>query len=487
MDEFFAGQRRILGITGDMTNMLMIGGGIATAGLIPTLAGLVGITMEAAGGTDELAASQKRATEAAGELATAIGTEAAFLRLSHSARMVEVKERLDSLKEEAEGRIGTIVKERDAIQEAEGRIMVARRNRMTLEKEIGKLSGSEALIARARLAGFQEREAESRASSAKSAREILKAERAQERTARKILQQERIAARLRKKAADDVKADFGEQMKLLEALRAKSKGVLDFAPKAGRSAAKRESAIKLIQEQSSAWTALQEAAASTLSGLNAASAGVVAGLEGIGEGATWIKEATVEMVEFDRVMQESMTRGQALLSATGQSFAQAAVDAVIFGASAEEAANAVANNLLRQAAVEAVMETARGLAMVAASIWPPNPLAAAAAQAHFTAAAGFAALGAVAGIGAAATGGVSRGAGASAGGGGSAPTDADLPRSQGESGGGQETIIINYNPRGQAVHTADQVGQAITEALDRYSRVRGRSRANLGQLQRRGT
>jgi len=489
IDEMFAGQRKLLGVTGDMTNMLMIGGGIASAGLIPTLAGLVGITLDAASGTDELAKSQKRAADAAEALATSIGAQAAFIRLIHSERMSQTEARISAQKDEIAKRRARYHVEKQDLKEEQGRKAVAART------EVAALERIEAARKKMHFSASrmeQQRELARRplkqsAEKEKKIAETVAAEAAKfKRAQQKLLPLLRTRARLMKEAADSVKADFGAQLAFISKLEGKAKGVLSSSggTKVKTGAAKEAA---LIQEQSDAWTRLSEAASGAAQGVQSASEGIVGGLKAVGDGASWIVKATAEMVEFDRITTEAMERGQAMLDMTGQSFAQAAVDAAIFGASAKEAANAVVNQLLRQAAVESLMELGRGFAALASSFWPVfNPLAAASAKAHFAASAGFAALGAGAAVGAIATGGISSGGGISAGGASSAPTDADLPRSQGASGGGGETIIINYNSSGQAIHTADQVGQAITESLDRYSRTRGRSRANLGQLQRRG-
>lgn len=96
-----------------------------------------------------------------------------------------------------------------------------------------------------------------------------------------------------------------------------------------------------------------------------------------------------------------------MLDGMGESAAAAAVDALMFGGNMAEATNAIAVAATREAAIGALIETAKGLAFTFL-----NP---AEAAAHFAAAGTYAAVGVVAGGIAAATGGLGGGGGGAAG------------------------------------------------------------------------
>jgi len=490
IDEMFAGQRKLLGVAGDLTAMLAIGGGIVGAGLIPTLAGLVGVTVDATSETDKFTKSQEDAAAASEALASAIGTEAALLSLSSSAAFKRIQDQISALKAIGGEREAALAVLNETIEKEKARERGARRSADRLAREAKNTERSQderdrlALASEGLKAAAKFKALVPLRSQAKAEAEIVVLNAQQERGAQKLLRLRRISARLQREAAEEVKAGFGEQLKQLELLQAKATGVLDFKAPGG---AQKKTAIEELLIPDKGLDAL-------LGDLNdfAEEASKMAELISVPFRERWEQDkaliashmALVKFQEGETVAAQARISAQ--VSQTGQSFAAAAVDAAIFGASAKDAANAVLTQLTRQAAVKAIWEGAQALAMLGTFYWTGDPRALISAKAHGGAALAFAGIGAVAAAGASATGGLQGEGGASSAGASSAPTDADLPRSQGASGGGQETIIINYNPRGQAVHTADQVGQAITEALDSYSRTRGRSRANLAQLQRRG-
>jgi len=485
IDAMFAGQRRLLGIAGDLAGAIAIGGGILGAGLVPTLASLVGVTVDATSETDKLAEAQQKASESSSKLAQAIGTEVAFISLRRSAESSLTQQMIQESKARADMRLADYQKVeqqladlRTAARDQERAQDTARSRRRTMMvREFGATAAAAEDMA-AESNRRQEAEEEKRLKERLSFLDDM-----QKIEADRLLSLQARAAKERAEELKRVKASYGERLEEIRKLAEAADQIM--APQSGAAGQAAKKSAELVEAASPAW----ERFVGVLKGV-AIETQILAGAAReiqveFPKISPAIVQAAAEMEAYRATMEQAQARMGQMVAATGQSFAQAAVDAAIFGKSAEEAFNAVANQLLREAAVQAVMEVARGFAALAQSIWPPNALAKKAAEAHFTAAAAFGAIATVAGIGAAATGGVGGGGSAPSAPTATAPTSADLPAGGGGGGAG-ETIVINYNPRGQALHTADDVGRAITKSLDDYGRTRGRTRADFRRLQRRG-
>ncbi|MEZ4436666.1 MAG: hypothetical protein R3F65_30055 [bacterium] len=137
---------------------------------------------------------------------------------------------------------------------------------------------------------------------------------------------------------------------------------------------------------------------------------------------------------------------------------------------------------LAQAAVAAIFS---GIAALAQGTWPPNPVALAAAGEHFTSAAVFAGIAAVSGLAGAAMGGGGGGVGEPS------PAAQAAPAGDGTVAAGDRTrgggaTVVNLNLAGQPFETRSDIHDAIVTGIDIASRRRGRPRANVAAIQRRG-
>lgn len=162
----------------------------------------------------------------------------------------------------------------------------------------------------------------------------------------------------------------------------------------------------------------------------------------------------------------------------GTDLAGAAVDAAIFGQSLEQSLNALAQKTLREAAINAIVETAKGFGALGTTFGIPNP----ASTAHFTSAAIWGGIAAGSGIVAAATGGI--GANAGGGGGKSAldaygpPTSRDVGGRDRDRGPVELTINANFNGIYTGGEVRREVGRIAASALREAEYERGRLRFN---------
>jgi hypothetical protein len=174
-----------------------------------------------------------------------------------------------------------------------------------------------------------------------------------------------------------------------------------------------------------------------------------------------------QMDQFERSVIDSLgllsDAGQGMADAFGQAFASAVQGEKGFKAAMAENARAVLKSLVAQAASQAIMQTALGLANLAIGNF-------AAAGLNFSSAATFGAVAGVSAVGLAALG-----PSPSKGG---RPTEsrsqtfATAPtRSSNDNGGGRSPIIINVtvNPGGEA-----EAGRAVLKALEAYKAQSGR-------------
>ena len=159
----------------------------------------------------------------------------------------------------------------------------------------------------------------------------------------------------------------------------------------------------------------------------------------------------------------------------GRGFAEAAVGALFFGESFKESVGALLMALSQQAAVEALMNTAKGFAALA------NPITAAAAPGFFKAAGIFTAAATAAGLAGSAMGG-GGGGGVAVGGGGVSPSGS--PQTVGQAPQREEattsTQVFNINFSGAVVYDTKR---AAEEALaDRITKVMSRNRRGARRM-----
>ena len=158
----------------------------------------------------------------------------------------------------------------------------------------------------------------------------------------------------------------------------------------------------------------------------------------------------------------------------GRGFAEAAVGALFFGESFKESVGALLMALSQQAAVEALMNTAKGVAALT------NPITAPAAAGFFKAAGIFTAAATAAGLAGSAMGG--GGGGAAVGGGGVSPSGS--PQTVGQAPQREEattsTQVFNINFSGAVVYDTKR---AAEEALaDRITKVMSRQRRGARRM-----
>ena len=158
----------------------------------------------------------------------------------------------------------------------------------------------------------------------------------------------------------------------------------------------------------------------------------------------------------------------------GRGFAEAAVGALFFGESFKESVGALLMALSQQAAVEALMNTAKGFAALS------NPFTAAAAPGFFKAAGIFTAAATAAGLAGSAMGG--GGGGVAVGGGGVSPSGS--PQTVGQAPQREEattsTQVFNINFSGAVVYDTKR---AAEEALaDRITKVMSRNRRGARRM-----
>ena len=173
---------------------------------------------------------------------------------------------------------------------------------------------------------------------------------------------------------------------------------------------------------------------------------------------------------------ESIQIAGEITASFGSAFAEASYGALAMGESFNDAIVGIIHGLGKQAAVESLIQTAKGFASLAILDGPG-------AAAHFKAALGFAAGAAAAGVAANAIGGGSSGGG---GGGGASPSGAPqtAPTPQRETA--QETsTVFNINFGGSVIYDTKQAAERAM--VDRIvgvmnQRNRGSRRLNLGRV-----
>jgi hypothetical protein len=166
---------------------------------------------------------------------------------------------------------------------------------------------------------------------------------------------------------------------------------------------------------------------------------------------------------------EAMKAVNGFFGQMGRGFAEAAVGALFFGESFKESVGALLMALSQQAAVEALMNTAKGFAALS------NPLTAAAAPGFFKAAGIFASAATVAGVTGSSMGG---GGGGVAVGGGGGVSPSGSPQTVGQAPQREEatasTQVFNINFSGAVVYDTKR---AAEEAFaDRIMRTMSRNR-----------
>lgn len=186
------------------------------------------------------------------------------------------------------------------------------------------------------------------------------------------------------------------------------------------------------------------------------------------------------------IFSDEMQRVETMLVGVRQGLAAAAVDALIFGQSFEHGVNLVAQAAVREAGIGVLLETAKGLAALAQSIFYPP--AGAAATAHFAAAGVYAGIAAVAGVTAAATGGLGGGAGAGAtsvpqlG-----PPSRQITDERAERDRQPIEVNQNFNLQGAILTPRDQeraIGGMAARGLGALEHQRGRNRFRAGAFDR---
>jgi len=171
---------------------------------------------------------------------------------------------------------------------------------------------------------------------------------------------------------------------------------------------------------------------------------------------------------------QAMKSVQGFFGQMGRGFAEAAVGALFFGESFKESVGALLMSLSQQAAVEALMNTAKGFAALA------NPFTAAAAPGFFKAAGIFTAAATAAGLAGSSMGG--GGGGVAVGGGGVSPSGS--PQTVGQAPQREEattsTQVFNINFSGAVVYDTKR---AAEEALaDRITKVMSRNRRGARRM-----
>jgi len=173
---------------------------------------------------------------------------------------------------------------------------------------------------------------------------------------------------------------------------------------------------------------------------------------------------------------QAMKSVQGFFGQMGRGFAEAAVGALFFGESFKESVGALLMALSQQAAVEALMNTAKGFAALA------NPITAPAAAGFFKAAGIFTAAATAAGLAGSAMGGGGGGGVAVGGGGGVSPSGS--PQTVGQAPQREEatssTQVFNINFSGAVVYDTKR---AAEEALaDRITKVMSRNRRGARRM-----
>ena len=173
---------------------------------------------------------------------------------------------------------------------------------------------------------------------------------------------------------------------------------------------------------------------------------------------------------------QAMKSVQGFFGQMGRGFAEAAVGALFFGESFKESVGALLMALSQQAAVEALMNTAKGFAALA------NPITAPAAAGFFKAAGIFTAAATAAGLAGSAMGGGGGGGVAVGGGGGVSPSGS--PQTVGQAPQREEatssTQFFNINFSGAVVYDTKR---AAEEALaDRITKVMSRNRRGARRM-----
>jgi hypothetical protein len=173
-----------------------------------------------------------------------------------------------------------------------------------------------------------------------------------------------------------------------------------------------------------------------------------------------IERAQIE----ERAVNAQINRIGEVTSNLGSGLASAAYSALVFGDSFQESTARVIGGLGQQAAVEALISTAKG---IAASVLNP-----AAAGAHFAAAAQFGVAAAVAGVASAGLSGGGGGGGASAVSPTGSPQIAPTPeREQAES----SSMVFNINFGGAVIYDSKQAAeQAMADRITRLQNVQRR-------------
>ena len=172
---------------------------------------------------------------------------------------------------------------------------------------------------------------------------------------------------------------------------------------------------------------------------------------------------------------QAMKSVQGFFGQMGRGFAEAAVGALFFGESFKESVGALLMALSQQAAVEALMNTAKGVAALS------NPLTAAAAPGFFKAAGIFTAAATAAGLAGSMMG---AGGGGVAAGGGGGVSPSGSPQSVGQAPPREEattsTQVFNINFSGAVVYDTKR---AAEEALaDRITKVMSRNRRGARRM-----
>ena len=179
---------------------------------------------------------------------------------------------------------------------------------------------------------------------------------------------------------------------------------------------------------------------------------------------------------IDNEAKQSEQSVNSFFSNMGQGLAEVAMSSIIMGESFKKGIGVLLMSLAKQAGVQALMETAKGIAASA------NPLTAALASAHFAAAGKFALAAGVAGVTGAGLGGGGGGGGGVPSGGGVMGTTETAPSIQREEATSSE-LTFNVNFAGAVIYDTKK---AAEQALaDRVTKVMNESRR--GKPQRRNS
>lgn len=194
------------------------------------------------------------------------------------------------------------------------------------------------------------------------------------------------------------------------------------------------------------------------------------------QGALW-KWRTNAIKESTKAAQEQLAVQNLLqtqLKTTAEGMLNAGVTALFYGNSIKDAINDVLEGIAIESTVRALFETAAGISALIFS--PPQ------AGIHFKSAAVFGATAVAAGAATLATGGFNGATGASS----SNSTDKynNEPKQNPNNSVNNQptTIIVNFS--GQPLHTKNDIGKAIAESLDNYSRSRGKTRFDSEKYRR---